>query len=146
MRIMPEEIFLLAFINLYLYYQFSDVTLVCDYGQSQKVHKIILLASSTLFRDIVKETECNLPCLVLSYKGIHETFLFVKSFELFVLLMDARLLKVVLTKKLFKNLRSDYVLLLVLSLREADKSTHISIFGAIEFQSLVGKKKTIYKT
>ena len=111
MRIMPEEIFFLEFINLYLYYQFSDVTLVCDYGQSQKVHKIILLASSTLFRDIVKETECNLPCLVLSYKGIHKTFL-----ELFVLLMDARLLKVVLTKKYLKNLRTNSVLLLVLSL------------------------------
>ena len=82
----------------------------------------------------------------MSYKRDSLNLFVVKLFELFVLFMDARFLKIVLTNKnVKKNLRINLVLLLVLSLRQGDKLSKFKTFGAIEIQCPEKEKKKFTK-
>ena len=60
-KINTEEVFA----NLFENEQFTDVTLVCDDGTSVKAHRVVLAASSELFKTILEKTDNIQPLIYL---------------------------------------------------------------------------------
>ena len=68
-----------AFLNLSSDKDFTDVTLVCEDGQQVEAHKVVLVASSPFFLNILKRNKHPHPLIYM--KGIkHELLLAVVDF------------------------------------------------------------------
>merc|ERR1712243_258455 len=68
-KISTEEVFANFFENE----EFTDVTLVCDDGTSVTAHRVVLAASSDLFKTILEKTDSIHPSIYLH--GIQSQFL-----------------------------------------------------------------------
>ena len=51
--------------------EFTDVTLVCEDGQQVEAHKLVLVASSPFFLNILKRNKHPHPLIYMREKGSH---------------------------------------------------------------------------
>lgn len=61
-----------TFRDLHSRHDFVDVTLACADGSTLEAHKVILSSVSTYFRDILKQTPCKHPIIILKDTGRDE--------------------------------------------------------------------------